>query len=101
LVDQEYKNPLNDVTGSVWLCGKNFFNIIKDCYLTGLKQSKDVPAVRALVKAVCPALRICELFFSSIPALAAAIPKLFSVCTNLNNLLTCWSVTIHTAPFHA
>lgn len=31
----------------------------------------------------------------------AAIPKFFSVCTNLNNLLTCWFVTIQSAPLHA
>jgi hypothetical protein len=52
LADQEYKNPLDEVTGSVLLGGQDFANFIKDHYLTGLKQSKDVPAVRALVKKV-------------------------------------------------
>src|SRR5210317_1673698 len=46
-----------------------------------------------------PSLRYLRAVFSSIPALIAAIPKFFSVCTNLNNLLTCWSVTIQIAPF--
>ena len=26
-------------------------------------------------------------------------PEIFFVCTNLNNLLTCWSITIQIAPF--
>jgi hypothetical protein len=33
-------------------------------------------------------------FFSSIPALIAVIPKFFSVCTNLDNLLTCFTAKV-------
>src|SRR5439155_18787544 len=38
--------------------------------------------------------------FTSIPALAAAISCVLSVFDTLNNLLTCWSVTIRKAPSH-
>ena len=44
-------------------------------------------------------LRYLRAVFSSIPAFIAATPKFFSVCINLNNLLTCWSVTIQITPF--
>lgn len=50
LVGQEYNNPLDEVTGAVLLGGQEFINFIKDRYLTGLKQSKDVPAIKALVE---------------------------------------------------
>jgi putative transposase len=52
LVGQEYKSPLSEVTGSVLLGGQDFINFIKERYLTGLKQSKEMPATRALVKNV-------------------------------------------------
>lgn len=60
LVDQEYNNPLDEVIGSVLLGSQDFANFIKDRYLTGLKQSKDVPAVRAFVKKV-PIQGICDI----------------------------------------
>lgn len=48
LVGQEYESPLNAVMGSVLLGSQDFIHFIKNQFLSGLKQSKDVPAVRSL-----------------------------------------------------
>jgi hypothetical protein len=52
LVGLEYESPLSEVTGSVLLGGQDFVDFIKERYVTRLKQSKDVPAIIALVKKV-------------------------------------------------
>ena len=52
MIGQEYKNPLDEVIGSVLLGGHDFVNFIKERYLTGLRQSKDLPAVRALAEKI-------------------------------------------------
>ncbi len=52
LVGQEYNSPFDEATASVLLGGQDFVDFIKKRYLTGINQSKDVPAVRALVQKV-------------------------------------------------
>jgi REP element-mobilizing transposase RayT len=48
MVGQNYESPLNEVIGSVLLGSQDFIHFIKNQFLSGLKQSKDVPAVRSL-----------------------------------------------------
>jgi hypothetical protein len=49
LIGQEYDNPLKDVIGSVLLGSPDFIHFITDQYLSELRLSKDVPAVRSLL----------------------------------------------------
>ena len=57
LIGQEYDNPLKDVIGSVLLGSQDFIHFITDQYLSELRLSKDVPAVRSLL----PMLSIQEI----------------------------------------
>jgi len=49
LIGKKYENPLKDVIGSVLLGSQDFIHFITDQYLSELKVSKDVPAVRSLL----------------------------------------------------
>ena len=52
LVGKEYKNPFDEVIGSVLIGGQDFVDDIREKYLAGVKQNKDLPAVRALAKKI-------------------------------------------------
>ena len=49
LIGEEYDNPLKDVIGSVLLGSQDFIHFITDQYLSELKPSKEVPAVKSLL----------------------------------------------------
>ncbi len=52
LINTEYEDPLNEVTGSVILGSSDFINKIKAKYLSGKKADKNIPAFNALTDRV-------------------------------------------------
>jgi len=48
LIDQEYKSPLKDVVSSTILGTQEFIGSIKEKYLSGQKEDKDLPALKIL-----------------------------------------------------
>ncbi|MBN2060282.1 MAG: transposase [Deltaproteobacteria bacterium] len=52
LINEEYKSPLEDVVRSTLLGTQEFIEIIKDKYLTGRKEDKNIPALKAFKKRI-------------------------------------------------
>jgi hypothetical protein len=52
MIDQEYESPLKDVVSSTLLGTKEFISNIKDRYLTGLKDDKDLPTLKTLKREI-------------------------------------------------
>ena len=48
VIDKEYKNPLSELTQSIFLGGQDFISEIKSKYLEDKKEDRDVPHLRAL-----------------------------------------------------
>jgi REP element-mobilizing transposase RayT len=50
VIDKEYKNPLSELTQSIFLGGQDFISEIKAKYLRNKKEDRDIPHLRALSK---------------------------------------------------
>ena len=46
MIDKQYESPLKDVVSSTLLGTQEFINFIKDKYLSGQKEDKDLPALK-------------------------------------------------------
>lgn len=52
LINQKYESPLKDVLSSSILGGQEFVNTIKEKYLSGVKEDKDLPSLKLLRKSI-------------------------------------------------
>ncbi len=52
MIDKQYESPLKDVVSSTLLGTQEFINFIKDKYLSGQKDDKDLPALKTLKREI-------------------------------------------------
>ncbi len=75
LKGQEYESPLDNVVGSVLLGSREFIDFIKQKYISGQGQAKDLPALRQLSSRVSMEAVFTEVdaVFSEDPALSRSV----------------------------